>query len=311
MVKTTPLPRANVLDALPELANQTATAIRLHPRRGDVPGLAASKLGGVFLWPDDESWPTMPSQRPQWWADNFEFGDWSWDFPDGTPIALMSVLQINADDVPDFPFPPGKDLLQLLWYPLDMEMPPYHCAPRVFWRTSATVTRPLMTMPPSTHAHPGYILKPCTLTFERVIEYPPVQELGEEQVARLDRWLDKLGEIEFEDKGYQGKDTLYQYELSVCPGNKLGGYVCWQQDPERQTCDAGHRMEHLLTVTDMEVDGGTWPRWLPAEDRELWNDPWKQQELSNAPGWYLGGGSMYYFVCRRCDGWPIKVVYQR
>ncbi len=37
MTKTTPPPRVNILEALPELAAQTTTTTRLHPRRGDVP----------------------------------------------------------------------------------------------------------------------------------------------------------------------------------------------------------------------------------------------------------------------------------
>jgi hypothetical protein len=312
MTKTTAPPRLNVLEALPELAAQTAPTIRIHPRRGDVSDLAASKIGGNLLWPEDEPWPSIPSEIPDWYP-GFEYGEWKWDFPDGTPIALVPVLQINAADVPDFSFPPGKDLFQLLWYPLDTEEAPYHCTPRVFWRDSQAITHPLAAMPPSLYASPHYIPKPCTLTFERTIDYPDVLELSEAQIARWDAWIEPQTFV-FEDdpRQYQSKRTLYQFELSVCPSNKLGGHVNWIQFPEWPACDTcGRQMEHLLSLTDCEVDGGSWPRWLPLEDRELWKDPWKHAEIVNAPDWYLGGGSMYYFVCRHCADWPVKPVYQR
>jgi hypothetical protein len=312
MTKTTHPPRLNVLEAAPELASMAAMTIRLHPRRGDVPALDASKIAGTFLWPEDEPWPTMPSEKPTWYPDS-EYGDWQWNFPDGTPITLVPAIQINAKDVPEFPFPPGKDLLQILWQPLDVDQPPYHCVPRVFWRDSRAIKHPLTSMPPSPYANPGYVPKPCTLTFERVMEYPDVFELDPDLVERVNAWIEPQTVV-FEDDpcDYLSKETLFQYELSVCPSNKLGGHVNWIQDPQWPTCDVcGRRMEHLLTLTDMDVDGGSWPRWLPMEDRQLWKDPWKHAEIVNAPDWYLGGGSMYYLVCRHCDDWPVKPVFQR
>jgi hypothetical protein len=195
MSKTTPPPRVNILEVLPELAAQITTTIRLHPRRGDVPELSASKIGGVFLWPDDEPWPTMPSRRPDWY-DNLK--SFTWDIPDGTPIAFVPVLQINARDVPDFPFPLGKDLFQLLWYPLDIDEPPFHCIPRVFWRNSHAVIHSFAQMPLSLHADPNLIPMPCTLTFEHVIEYPDTDELTSEQHARIDAWIDRENILPFD-----------------------------------------------------------------------------------------------------------------
>jgi hypothetical protein len=48
---TTPEPPADVLAVLPELADLRATTIRLHPRKGRVPGRSASKMGGTSLCP--------------------------------------------------------------------------------------------------------------------------------------------------------------------------------------------------------------------------------------------------------------------
>jgi hypothetical protein len=305
MAKITPPPRVNILEALPELAAQTTTTIRLHPRHGDVPELSASKIGGTFLWPDDEPWPIMPSRRPDWY-DNSKY--FTWDIPDATLIAFVPVLQINARDVPDFSFPPGKDLLQLLWYPLNSDE---RRISRVFWRNSHEVTHPLAQMPASPHASERFISTPCILTFERVVEYPDSDELTSEQCARIDAWIDRENILPI-DPLDDIKETLYEFELSVCPGNKLGGYVAWIQYAEWKTCDnCGRQMEHLLTLTDMDVDGGTWVRWLAVEDRDLWINGGNQRMLANAPDWGLGGGSMYYLVCRYCADWPVKVVYQR
>ncbi|HEX2907391.1 MAG TPA: DUF1963 domain-containing protein [Phototrophicaceae bacterium] len=254
MAKTTPPPRVNILEALPELAHQTVTTIRLHPRRGEFLDPAASKIGGLFLWPEDEPWPTMPSKRPEWWSGIRG----EWELLDGTPIPLVPVLQINARDVPDFPFPPGQDLMQLLWYPLDGDEPPYFCIPRVFWRNSTTITKSLTIMPLSPYADTIYVPHPCTLTFERVIEYPHIEDLSEEQFNRFKGWFETKN-IECDEYAEdECASSMYQFELSVCPGSKLGGYVAWIQRIEWQTCGScGQQMEHLLSLTDIELDGGT------------------------------------------------------
>lgn len=301
MTKTTPPPRLNILEALPELADLTTMAIRLHPRRGEVPDPAGSKIGGLFLWPEDEPWPTMPSHRIHLPTENY--------VPNGTPIALVPVLQLNARDVPDFPFPPDKDLMQLLWCPLRSDEPPFFCIPRVFWRNRVSITHPLVLIPPSPHADDYLVPKLCMLTFEHVMEYPDIEDLSEEQFNRFKAWFDTK-DIECDEYAEdECASSMYQFELSVCPSNKLGGYVDWIQREEWQFCDCcGQRMEHLLTLTDSEIGAD---RWLPLEDRELCKDISSYRELYNPPDWSLGGGSMYYFVCHNCEDWPVKAVYQR
>jgi uncharacterized protein (TIGR02996 family) len=53
---TTPAPPVDVAKAVPALADQARTTVRLHPRPGESPS-DASKLGGLFLWPEREPWP--------------------------------------------------------------------------------------------------------------------------------------------------------------------------------------------------------------------------------------------------------------
>ena len=57
-VRTTPKPPADVLATAPELKGLIKVAARLHPRFSDEPKPDESKLGGRFLWPADEPWPT-------------------------------------------------------------------------------------------------------------------------------------------------------------------------------------------------------------------------------------------------------------
>jgi hypothetical protein len=310
VAKTTAKPRFNVLEALPELAGMIKTTTRIHPRRGEVQDIAGSKIGGKFLWPANEKWPTMPSKRPKWWTNSDYSWDWKWDFPDGTEVDLTPVLQINQKDVKNFPFPKDKDLFQLFWLALIDDAPPYSCRPHVIWRSTKDVKELLADMPLSPHVNPDLVPNPCYLTLETVKEFPDIEELTNDQVVRLNAWLASLGEINFQNT-YQKLETLYQFELSVCPSNKLGGHVDWLQYPEWPTCTNGHKMEHLLTLNDSEVDSGTWFRWLPLEDRKNWHGAFTNDERVNAPEWQLGGGSMYYFVCRQCENWPVKAVYQR
>src|SRR5260221_1117153 len=137
MTKTTPLPKVDIWQVLPELDTQTAVTIRLHPRRGEVPDLSASKMGGTFLWPEDDPWPTEPY------------------FP---PMEYVPVLQINSKDIPEFPFPPGQDLMQMLWLP-DTDWESVHlCPPRFYWRDSQTIRSPLSKIPASPGV-PGLIAK--------------------------------------------------------------------------------------------------------------------------------------------------------
>src|SRR5262245_58839441 len=93
-VRTTPPPAVDVPTVVPELKSLSKVAVRLHPRYGDEPRPDESKVGGRFLWPVDEPWPTSDD------------------------VLLVTVLQLRAEDAPpNCTFRPGTDLLQLLWCP--------------------------------------------------------------------------------------------------------------------------------------------------------------------------------------------------
>jgi hypothetical protein len=126
VVRTTPAPRIDVREVLPELASQATTTIRLHPRRlaeGETLPLDASKMGGDFLWPSDEPWLVCPMHGLPW----------------------VGVLQLRRADFPEVRFRPGTDLLQVLWCPQYGHggWPEPDPVPVVIWRDAAGITRPL------------------------------------------------------------------------------------------------------------------------------------------------------------------------
>jgi hypothetical protein len=298
---TTPPPRKNVLDILPELAACATTTVRLHPRREDVLGLTESKVGGRFLWPKAEPWPRCDDREPPELLRNQR------KVPHDAELPLLPVLQLRAVQFPELEFYPGTDLFQLLWCPLDHNET-YMAKPFVFWRNSGDVTDPLLEMPHVEFANENYLITPCRLNPERVTEFPYISDLDEETRLKLETWdvRDAL------DGVFDSAETLYEWGLSVCPSNKLGGYVFWVQSPEVPRCSCSRRMAHLLTLTDQEFDGGTYPRWLPLEDHHVWGGPYEERmAVQCAPGWQFGAGFLYIFICRACKQWPIKAVYQR
>jgi hypothetical protein len=135
---TTPEAPIDLLAVLPELADLRATTIRLHPRKGRVPGRYASKMGGTFLWPSEEPWPTCDEAWPPAMVDGVPIPEGD---PRAAPFPLVPVLQLRADDFPEMPFPPWADLFQLLWCPLGHNYA-FMPKPFVFWRNSGEVRRP-------------------------------------------------------------------------------------------------------------------------------------------------------------------------
>src|SRR5262245_40812923 len=108
MTRTTPSRPVDVEALFPEVAAYRREATRLHPRQGE-PGIRDSSVGGPLLWPAHEPWPHCLDAHPKIGFDPQPLG----------PVPLVPVLQLYAADVPDLPFPPGTDLLQLLWCPYD------------------------------------------------------------------------------------------------------------------------------------------------------------------------------------------------
>jgi hypothetical protein len=277
MKLTTPKPPEDVLKILPKLAGRSATTVRLHPRPGRVSAVSGLKIGGNFLWPADEPWPVCHDSAHE------------------QPNPLAAILQLRAHDFPEMKFLPRNDVFQLLWCPTghgDWREP----KPFVFWWNSTQVGKPLRSCPSPIVFKEGLVPKPCCLNPEKVMEYP--------HIGTLPRgFQDKLQE--------RGLDELYQFELSTCPGNKVGGHVNWVQDPADQVCNCGRKMAYLLTLTDSELANG-W-RWLPNQDQWVRGSKAykRKQTVCNAPGFNFGHGCYYFFICRACRDWPIKMYFQR
>jgi hypothetical protein len=323
----TPPPPLDITAVFPELGGLARLAIRLHPRAG-APGPNDSSLGGPLLWPADEPWPTCHGRLLDEWRERIVPEDFQ-RFRDGDihdeaelrrivagagsidmiagervfllprphqhPPPLVPVLQLYAREVPQLPFPDRSDLFQLLWCPNWHAAPWYGPHPIVVWRTAAQVGPRLAVPPPprfdglfSDLAPDDYVPKPCVVHPEPVIEYPHLQDLPDGLAERVRQW-------DAEDGG------RYWAELSTAPGTKVGGHPRWIQGPQWPACRCGRRMDHLLTIANIEFGSGE--RWTRPTDRGAW-----------APhGIKLGAGSgwLYLFTCAVCAERPLAGVLQR
>lgn len=298
MTRTTPPPSHDVAAAFPELAARARRTVRLHPRLGPEPPFDTTKLGGRIGWPREAPWPRCTLAHDAYDAAAAYAHVVS--PPDERP--LVAVLQIRRDDVPEVEFAAGSDVLQLLWCP-SSHPDLYAPAVTVKWWSSVELA-PVEPPPPAPSTDgANYVPRPCLVHPERVVEFPDVGDVSADLSSRMQVWERELDDLEH---------PAYQYLLSTAPGSKVGGYPHWHQDPEWQTCKAGHEMDHLLTVSDTEFDGGTWPRWLAVEDAGVWDGPVQTRfDVQGAIGIELAMGSIYVFICRACADWPVAQVYQR
>lgn len=300
---TTPPKPLNMGYTFPELAEMARTTVRLHPRQG-TPNRGDSSMGGPLLWPRDEEWP-----RCARFDQHSSFS--GIDLPTD-PLPLVPVLQMFARDVPEPPFPRGTDLCQVLWCPLDHEYESYAPVVTVLWRDSSSITDPLLQPPPADPAHSeeAYLPDPCVLSPERVTEYPDSNDLPGELRHRIRQWEEEARH-----------DWRYQYHLSTAPGTKVGGWVSWIQDSIWLTCEAGHELEHLLTIASWESDGASWKTWTPVEDRRRIG--WHPSNVNGRPvqialvpdqdpaDIMIGdAGALYVFTCTRCDHRPVLTLMQ-
>jgi uncharacterized protein (TIGR02996 family) len=291
---TTPAPPVDVAAAIPELKGRAKTTVRLHPRPGTAAN-NASKIGGVFLWPAREEWPSCPEHR----------------------CAFVPVLQLRKEDVPEVGFEPGTGLFQVLWCPHDHE-PGYCPDARLFWREEAAITDPAESHPESSEAEPDYVPRPCLLYPERVVEYPDPFELDDgfdDRIANSGELRRVLESVEspplavWRLPGYPGH--LYQCWLSAADGTKVGGHPEWVQDPEYPSCSCGATMDLLVTFGSGEFDGASWGRWLPIEDRDVLTDAPRRRDVIEAAGWMFGdAGNMYVFLCRSCRARAVRCLMQ-
>ncbi len=315
---TTPPPCLHVGHVLPELAGRERSTFRLHPRRGEESPCWASKIGGAILWPTDEPWPQCEEHA----------------------LPFVAVLQLRAEEFPEFPFRDGSDLFQLLWCPqvhLPFRGPDYVTKTRAYWRSSQALKGPFYQPPGAKILSPGEWLeaddrkrqrfadenlvpKPCQVFPERVAEYPEAVELTPEQLDRLNRWpglqaseiQERLEDLAIRSEDKRGGETLYWAELSVCPGSKVGGYVAWLQAEETPVCDCGHKMDHLVTLASGECSLDRYRRWAADDEQPCW-ERWPAQlpERLQGHGMMFGDcGWLYHFICTRCPAWPIRQVHQ-
>ncbi|WP_418956504.1 hypothetical protein [Streptomyces tritici] len=303
MTIRTPYRPLDITVPFPELSAYARTATRLHPRPG-TPTAADSSIGGPLLWPADEAWPVCgehgpgtpgiapererrcrrllrevrtrprtadgsPAYTDEEQAELDALSAEPWHRPDrhvGGPLPLLALAQFHVRDIPDLaPFAPaGRDLLQVLWCPYDehadgpfSEYGPYT---RLYWRRAADVTRPVAVMPePAVAGRGWYLPEPCVLHPEQVVEYPFADYLPSELDERIMAWEDELHARIGEAAPW------YQYDLSLAPGWKIGGWDSWHKtDLIRVYCDAcGTEMRVLLTIDSYEGHGApdSWGRY--------------------------------------------------
>jgi hypothetical protein len=138
--------------------------------------------------------------------------------------------------------------------------------PFVFWHSIANSEQAIATNPPPTYFQEKFIPNPCKLFPERVVELPHLQLLSAEMQDRIAEVIsDELGEDP--DEALE----LYEAELSVCPGTKIGGGVHWVQEPAYPMCKCGKQMAHLLTLASQEFDRDNYRRWCPTDLRDPWS----------------------------------------
>ena len=268
--------------ALPELMKKRRTAVLLHPRYSEEPPSNGSKIGGTFLWPKSEPWPVC----------------------DVDPnLHLVPVLQLRADEFPEIEFPPGKDLLQVLWCP--REHTQCWAKPFLFWRKGDAVNNPLPEMPREEMAYPRYVPLPCLLFPERVTELLSVYELGP-MLKKLEDWNDR-------ERTFPGEKMESMYsQATPHVGWKVGGWPHWVQAPQVPVCKCGQSMELLLSFGSESTHMAKAPTqehhlYVPADQR----DQAAVENAANAPQVrFIGDGFQFTFLCRRCPGWPVETISQ-
>ncbi|MFE6710271.1 DUF1963 domain-containing protein [Streptomyces sp. NPDC057695] len=340
MTRTTP-PRPLDVEALfPELAAHRGTTTRLHPRPGR-PGVSESSVGGPMLWPAGEPWPVCTEthergrgRRPgdirrkrgvmaaayarepyeglteeeRRLVEELEREHRVPGVGENDPVPMIGLAQLYARDVPDLPAgPDGADLLQVFWCPFDAHGPTgYGMSLDVRRRRAAEVVDVLASPPlPEVVGYEGYVPEPCVLHPEQVATYPFAGLLPEELCERIYAWEEALEEeAEEREDGEEEADAVgYQYDLSIPPGWRAGGYASWHAtDPYAMDCATCETpMDLLLTVDSSEWDGGS-GSWTPLEEQGLRPHP------AALPTAVVAGnhGELNVFTCPTDPGHPAR-----
>lgn len=170
-----------------------------------------------------------------------------------TPVPMIPVIQLRAEDAPGLCFPGGADLFQLLWCPHSHGEVPGQPelsggpAPTVRWRAAS---RALTTVGPTNGAGPGeWVLTSCVLHPEQIVEYPDFRELPEPVRARVLAWHDP-----FE----AATGHTYRKDLSTAPGLKAGGWAFWPDQVRPPRCGCGADTTLVLTIPSGERGAQSW-----------------------------------------------------
>lgn len=293
MPRTAP-PRPLDVEALfPELADYRGTTTRLHPRPGR-PDVATSSVGGPLLWPANETWPVCPEphshtrgRRPTDIHRQRQIlaSAWLRDPNSGPtederqllgelhqehrahktaatePLPLIGLAQLYRRDIPDLATgPDGCDLLQVFWCPFDAHGPSGHGMLLDLRRRRSWEVEEVQSSPPQPQVvgFEGCVPEPCVLHPEQVTTYPFAGLLPEDLCARIDAWEEALEE-EAEQSAGEDSPVGYQYDLSIPPGWRVGGFASWHStDPAAMDCRTCSAPMHLLlTMDSSEWDGGS------------------------------------------------------
>lgn len=272
--RKTPPPPKDIAEEIIELRTRRKMAIRLHPRYGDEPAPAESKLGGRFLWPDGEPWPTH----------------------EATLVPLTPVLQLaESEQWPPIQYRSGCDVMQLFWLARDPVEGELHA--RIVWRNIAQSRNRKLMEPPGTHlAFPSLTPVPCRLHPEWVMELPDWDTLQRTDLrAKLSEWTPPDGTEPREH---------YQKFLTSARGCKLGG---WPREslkaPACSTKSCQRAMDYLLTIDSSEWTPQTAARWRPVEEPD---DALGRRGACGLS--FAGGHAVEVFICRRCPEWPIRAM---
>ncbi|TRV81124.1 hypothetical protein FKN01_04590 [Streptomyces sp. 130] len=268
----------------PELAPYRARTTRLHPRPGR-PGVRDSHIGGPMLWPADEPWPLChephPAEIQGYDPEEIRGARAAGVGPPGRPRSrarsaadhgpapLVGLAQFFRRDIPGLGCGPGgTDLVQLFRCPFThgpyLERR-YHLRRRRAARTERAER--LLAVPPRAPLlrWEDELPEPCVLHPEEVDTYPWAEgdTLPASLIARIDAWDDA-------QVAEHGPDApSYQYDLSIPPGWRVGGYPSWASTGPMAigcaSCDTPMRL--LLTADSCEMDGGS-HSWTPLEDRD-------------------------------------------
>ncbi|MFC9827760.1 hypothetical protein ACFVI5_10235 [Streptomyces albogriseolus] len=321
MTRTTPERPVDIEAVIPDLSEHRGVATRLHPRPGTTTP-ERSSVGGPFLWPSDEPWPQCrephkrrfgerlsevrltrkllaagPTEEEYELLRTFRRGRHAPWLTDTDPIPLLPVVQLRTQDVPGLSLPDDADVLQVFWCPFNAHGADRHVGVNLFWRKASEVTEVMAEQPePEVVGRAEYVPEPCILHPEQVVEHQWGDLLPYSIRARLDDWED-----------WEDEDAVsYQFDLSIPPGWKVGGFAPWPvTGPEEVTCACGRRMDLLLTIDSREWDRGT-RSWVPLEDRHV-----ADTDANTPTRVVVGrGGRLMIFVCSQDWSHPHRLVLQ-